>query len=71
MKFTGKVLILTQIWFEDDFVFRNHQSRAARTETIKSTLLSILHEAYLLNPSFIKAEEGYITHPTELPKNGD
>jgi hypothetical protein len=29
-------------------------------ETIKSTLLSILHEAYVLNPSFIKAEEGYI-----------
>jgi hypothetical protein len=37
-------------------------------ETIKSTLLSILHEAYVLNPSFIKAEEGYIITPNWASK---
>jgi hypothetical protein len=37
-------------------------------ETIKSTLLSILHEGYVLNPSFIKAERDIILLQLSFPK---
>jgi hypothetical protein len=43
---------------KNDFVFRNHQSRAARTRNYK--IYFTIYSSYLLNPSFIKAEEGYI-----------
>ncbi|WP_339920578.1 GYDIA family GHMP kinase [uncultured Flavobacterium sp.] len=50
-----------QIWFEDTILFSEIiNPELQEPETIKSTLLSILHEGYVLNPSFIKAESGYI-----------
>lgn len=59
-----------QIWFEDTILFSEIiNPELQEPETIKSTLLSILHEAYALNPSFIKAEEGYIiTTQLSFPK---
>jgi hypothetical protein len=50
------------VW-RHDFVSEIINPELQEPETIKSTLLSILHEAYALNPSFIKAEEGYIITP--------
>lgn len=59
-----------QIWFEDKILFSEIiNPELQEPETIKSTLLSILHEAYVLNPSFIKDESGYIiTTQLSFPK---
>ena len=39
-------------------------------ETVKTTLIKILHEAYLLNPDFINNAEGYkISTELTFPKN--
>jgi len=60
-----------EIWFEDTVQFseiiNNIQPDA---NTVKATLINILHEAYLLNPSFINNAKGYnvSTHLT-FPKN--
>jgi mevalonate kinase len=59
-----------QIWFEDTisiseitFPLENEP------ETIKSTLISILHEGYLLNPDFINDAAGYsISTQLTFPK---
>ncbi|KFF07060.1 GYDIA family GHMP kinase [Flavobacterium reichenbachii] len=56
-----------QIWFEDVILFseiiNNIQSDV---ETVKTTLINILHESYLLNSDFIDQAEGYVvsTHLT-------
>jgi mevalonate kinase len=60
-----------EIWFQDTVQFseiiNNIQPDA---NTVKATLINILHEAYLLNPSFINNAKGYnvSTHLT-FPKN--
>lgn len=54
-------------WFEDSILFEeiiNHD-KTDKSDSIKGTLLEILHEAYLLNPKFIDGFEGY-TVTTEL-----
>jgi mevalonate kinase len=54
------------IWFEDSISFEsiiNKESFGA--DKIKTTLVEILHEAYVLNPKFIDDSEGY-TISTEL-----
>ncbi|TPD68301.1 GYDIA family GHMP kinase [Flavobacterium microcysteis] len=54
------------IWFEDSISFEsiiNKESFGA--DKIKTTLVEILHEAYVLNPKFIGDSEGY-TISTEL-----
>ncbi|WP_264536027.1 GYDIA family GHMP kinase [Flavobacterium sp. N1736] len=59
------------IWFEDNISFTEIINNAdSKTETVKTTLVNILHEAYLLNPDFITNAEGYkiSTHLT-FPKN--
>jgi mevalonate kinase len=60
-----------KLWFENvisfDEVINNVDSEV---ETVKTTLINILHEAYLLNPEFIKQSKGYrITTNLTFPRN--
>ena len=60
-----------KIWFEDTISFNEIINNIKdEIETVKSTLINILHEAYLLNPVFIDTANGYKirTHLT-FPKN--
>jgi hypothetical protein len=41
------------------FVFRNQNELPQETETVKATLISILHQGYLLNRNFITGSMGY------------
>lgn len=59
------------LWFEDSITFSEVVNNVVvKIETVKTTLINILHEAYLLNPDFINNSEGYkiSTHLT-FPKN--
>ncbi|MES2240972.1 MAG: GYDIA family GHMP kinase [Bacteroidota bacterium] len=48
------------IWFEDEILFSEiTQPKNLEVESIKNTLIQILHEAYLLNPVFLNQEKGY------------
>jgi len=48
------------IWYQDTISFSEITNKVdAKIETVKTTLLQILHEAYLLNPDFINTSEGY------------
>jgi mevalonate kinase len=49
------------VWFEDIISFESIVKKEVfeQTENIKNTLIEILHEAYLLNPNFIKNSDGY------------
>lgn len=60
-----------QLWFEAvisfDEVINNIHSEI---ETVKTTLINILHEAYNLNPEFIQKADGYkITTNLTFPRN--
>lgn len=60
-----------QLWYEDTIAFTDIINNVdSKIETVKTTLINILHEAYLLNPDFINNSEGYqiSTHLT-FPKN--
>lgn len=59
------------IWFEDTILFSEISNKKnAKNESVRNTLISILHEAYLLNPDFINHSEGYcITTELSFPKN--
>ena len=60
-----------QLWFEDSIPFSEIiDNPKSEIETVKTTLIQILHEAYLLNPEFLKNTDGYkiSTHLT-FPKN--
>lgn len=59
------------LWFEDLISFSEIITNVpAQIETVRTTLINILHEAYLLNSDFITNSEGYkiSTHLT-FPKN--
>jgi mevalonate kinase len=58
------------VWFEDRISFSEITNALPQEpDTVKSTLLAILHEGYLLNPAFIKQETGYtITTQLTFPK---
>ena len=60
----------SQSWFEDTISFSEIKNPLPQEkETIKSTLISILHAAYVLNPTFIHDESGYtITTQLTFPK---
>ena len=48
------------LWYEDTISFAEIIENAdTKIETVKTTLINILHEAYLLNPDFINNSEGY------------
>ena len=54
------------IWFQETISFSEIiKYKKTENQTIKSTLIEILHEAYLLNPEFLNSSEGYIIS-TEL-----
>ncbi|OUL63348.1 GYDIA family GHMP kinase [Flavobacterium sp. AJR] len=59
------------VWFEDNITFAEIiDNPETETETVKTTLINILHEAYLLNPEFITQSEGYqISTQLTFPKN--
>ncbi|MBB1194139.1 GHMP kinase [Flavobacterium sp. SOK18b] len=55
-----------QIWFQDTLSFSDITNETKdQMESVKSTLTTILHEAYKLNPEFILNANGY-TVTTEL-----
>ncbi|MBS7229811.1 GHMP kinase [Flavobacterium psychroterrae] len=59
------------LWYGDTISFSEIiHNTDLKSETVKTTLIQILHEAYLLNPDFINNAEGYIIS-TQLtfPKN--
>jgi mevalonate kinase len=60
-----------KIWFEDTISFAEIINNVkTETESVKTTLITILHEAYLLNPTFIDTAEGYkVTTELTFPKN--
>jgi mevalonate kinase len=54
------------IWFEDTVLFSEISNTTnSENASVKTTLIAILHEAFLLNPDFIHHSEGY-TITTEL-----
>lgn len=56
-----------QLWFENTISFDEITNFSnSEIETVKTTLINILHEAYLLNPDFINESKGYkiTTHLT-------
>jgi mevalonate kinase len=54
------------IWFEDTITFSEITNlNLSEVETVKSTLVRILRNAYLQNPNFITKSEGYVI-TTEL-----
>ena len=59
------------LWYEDTISFAEIIENAdTKIETVKTTLINILHEAYLLNPDFINNSEGYrISTQLTFPKN--
>ncbi len=58
------------LWFEESISFFDiTKPEKTEIETVKTTLISILHEAYLLKPDFITQSEGYnITTTLTFPK---
>jgi mevalonate kinase len=58
------------IWFEDSISFAEILNPTnSEVETVKTTLVTILHEAYLLNPGLIKSSSGYhVTTHLTFPK---
>jgi len=59
------------LWFQNTISFSEIIANIpVQIETVKSTLVNILHEAYLLNPDFINKAEGYkISTQLTFPKN--
>lgn len=59
------------IWFQNTISFSEIiENIPVQIETVKSTLVNILHEAYLLNPDFINKAEGYkVSTQLTFPKN--
>ena len=60
------------IWFEDTISFSDiSKERNSDSESVKSTLIAIFHEAFVLNPDFITNSEGHtITTELGFPKVG-
>ncbi|MEO8252748.1 MAG: GYDIA family GHMP kinase [Flavobacterium sp.] len=58
------------IWYEDTLLFSEIKNPVQpETESIKQTLLKILHESYLLNPDFLNQKKGYkITSQLSFPR---
>lgn len=60
------------IWLDLQILFADilKKNTAEESESIKNTLIEILHQAYLLNPDFIDNSEGYqITTQLTFPRN--
>lgn len=59
------------IWFEDTLLFSDISKEiTTETDSVKGTLITILHEAFKLNPNFISNSKGYtITTELGFPKS--
>ncbi|WP_343696522.1 GYDIA family GHMP kinase [Flavobacterium sp.] len=60
-----------KLWFETSISFDEVINNVnSEVETVKTTLINILHEAYVLNPEFIQKSNGYaITTNLTFPRN--
>ena len=57
------------IWFEETLSFEAIKQHTSKEDSVKNTLIEILHAAYLMNPAFINDGEGYhITTTLTFPK---
>ncbi len=57
------------VWFEDVIAFDEIINRKSGEETVRNTLIAILHQAYLVNPDFIENGEGFsVTTNLTFPK---
>ncbi|MCR4031774.1 MULTISPECIES: GYDIA family GHMP kinase [Flavobacterium] len=59
------------LWFEEIFSFDEVKKGSdSQVDTVKSTLINILHEAYKLNPKFIDNSSGYkVSTHLSFPRN--
>lgn len=60
------------VWFEDriSFLDISNSNTSEKTASVRNTLIEILREAYLLNPSFLNNSEGYgISTHLSFPRN--
>ena len=59
------------LWFEETILFDEViKGSDSQTDSVKSTLVNILHEAYILNPKFIDDSEGYkVSTHLSFPRN--
>ena len=59
------------LWFEETFSFDEvKKGSESQVDTVKSTLINILHEAYILNPKFIDKSNGYkVSTHLSFPRN--
>ncbi|MBU2060610.1 MAG: GHMP kinase [Bacteroidetes bacterium] len=58
------------IWFKDTFTFTEIINQSSNENSIRATLLKILQQAYLLNPTYLQDGRGYavttsLTFPTD------
>ncbi|SEN50717.1 hypothetical protein SAMN05444671_1717 [Flavobacterium sp. CF108] len=60
-----------KLWFETTISFEEVINNiVSEIETVKTTLINILHEAYVLNPEFIQKSKGYkVTTNLTFPRN--
>ncbi len=60
-----------KLWFETTISFEEVINNVvSEVETVKTTLINILHEAYVLNPQFIQKSKGYkVTTNLTFPRN--
>ncbi|SFD29347.1 GYDIA family GHMP kinase [Flavobacterium phragmitis] len=59
------------LWFEETFTFEEvTKGSNTQVDTVKSTLINILHEAFILNPKFIDNAKGYkVSTHLSFPRN--
>lgn len=60
------------LWFEDSISFLDisNTNNSEKTASVRNTLIEILREAYLLNPSFLNHSEGYnVSTKLTFPRN--
>jgi len=57
------------VWFEETLSFEAIKQHTSKEESVKNTLIEILHAAYFMNPEFINDGEGYhITTTLTFPR---
>ncbi|GEP51612.1 hypothetical protein FNO01nite_22840 [Flavobacterium noncentrifugens] len=57
------------IWFEEVISFEAIANKSEDKNPIKNTIIEILHEAYLLNPKFLKSEGYSVTTNLTFPRS--
>ncbi|WP_339658020.1 GYDIA family GHMP kinase [Flavobacterium frigidarium] len=58
------------IWFKDTFTFTEIINQSSNENSIRATLLKILQQAYLLNPTYLQEGRGYaVTTSLTFPRD--